>query len=121
MKLRLLLLILAAKLRRAAGRNRSFREFIRNKKARIVIRTAAGGEGRLFVFDAGKVSSRRGTGAAADAAMVWTDAGTGYRVMSSGDEEATIAALTERKLVIEGDYKQFLWFSAAVAKMSAPA
>ena len=121
MKLRLLLLILAAKLKRAARHNRPFREFVRNKKARVLIRTAGGGEGRLFVFDEGKVSSSRGADGAADVAMVWADAETGYRVMSCGDEEASIAALTERKLVIEGDYKQFMWFSAAVAKMAAPA
>jgi hypothetical protein len=54
----------------------------------------------------------------ADAALIWCDGNTAFSVLSSGDDEAIIAALTEKKLQAEGNYKEFMWFLTALSKLS---
>ncbi len=39
--------------------------------------------------------------------------------MTCKNEEASLAAMTEKKLVIDGNFKEFMWFSTALAKMMA--
>jgi hypothetical protein len=120
MKFKLLLLILLGKLKWAAMKNDAFREYIRNKKLKVAIKTRKADQGRVYVFDGGAISSIPGDRETSDVAMVWCDADTGFKVMSCGNDEASLAALTERKLVIEGNFKEFMWFSTALAKMMTP-
>jgi hypothetical protein len=114
MKFSLLLFILHFKLTRAAKTNASFKKFIKDKCLKFGIKTVDGSRGRLFVFNKGAVSSRACNPEAPDSAMVWVDAHTGFQVMASGNDEAAVAALTERKLLVEGDFKEFMWFSRAL-------
>ena len=119
MKFRLLLLVLYGKLKMAARMNRAFRDYIRNKRLRVAIRTAGEDLGRVYVFDQGTISSIPGTREQTDVALVWCDADTGFRVMTCKNEEASLAAMTEKKLVIDGSFREFMWFSTALAKMMA--
>jgi hypothetical protein len=119
MKFSLLLFLLSVKLSRASRKNPVFKEFIKGKSLKAMIKTADNRRGRLYIFDRGAVSSISGTGNDADCALVWSDPETAFKVMTSGDEEASLAALTERKLIIEGNYKDFAWFSRALSKMTA--
>jgi hypothetical protein len=119
MKFKLLLLILSGKLKKAARKNQAFKEYIRNKKLKVAIRTAKDGQGRVYLFNQGNISSISGTGEKTDVAMVWCDADTAFKVMSNSNEEASLAAMTEKKLVIDGNFKEFMWFSTALAKMMA--
>lgn len=57
MRFSLLLLILAGKLRKASRKSDLFRTYISTLKVRILIKTANGRRGRLFIFDRGTVSS----------------------------------------------------------------
>ncbi len=117
MKFKLLLLILYGKLKWAAKKNKAFRDYIKNKKLKVAIKTAVGDQGRIYVFNSGKVSSIPGTREKSDVAMVWRNADTGFRIMTSNNEEASLAALTERSLSIDGNFKEFMWFSKALEKM----
>lgn len=121
MKFRLLLFVLYRKLVKAASANDRFKKFIKDKKLKFVIKLQNGLQGRQFIFDNGKMSSTSNITEKYDAAMVWCDANTAFKVMSSGDEEASIEALTEQKLQIEGSFKEFMWFSRALDIMMGKA
>lgn len=118
MKFKLLLFILSVKLKIASKKNQSFRKYIKDKTLKAQIKTADNKYGRLYVFNQGQLTSIPGVHKA-DFAMVWSDSDTAFKVMTSGNEEASLAALTERKLVTEGNYKDFAWFSKALSKMTA--
>ena len=114
MKFQLLLFILYKKLARAAAGNDRFRNFIKNNQLKFNIKTSSGAQGRQFIFDNGKISSSSNINTGCDAAMVWCDGNTAFKVMASGNDEASVAALTEKKLVAEGSFKEFMWFSRAL-------
>ncbi len=116
MKFRFLLYLLSTKLRAAARKNGAFKKYIKNKTLRAVIKTADNKHGRLYIFEQGKISSAPGIHKAAFA-MVWSDPDTAFKVMTSGNEESSLAALTENKLTVEGSYKDFAWFSKALSLM----
>lgn len=120
MKFNLLLFLLSGKLKGAAKRNPVFKEYIHGKTLQALIKTADNKQGRLYLFQDGSVSSVPGAEHdGVDCAMVWSDPDTAIRVMTSGNDEAWLAALTERKLVAQGSYKDFAWFTRALSKMSA--
>lgn len=119
MKFKLLLLILGSKLKKAAKSNPVFKEYIKGKNVKVSMKTANGKQGRLFIVRDGKIASSARDFSNADAAFVWSDGNTAFNVMSSGDDEAIIAAMTEKKLQSEGNYKEFIWFLTALGKMSA--
>lgn len=75
MRFTLLLFILHQILKRASKKNIAFRNHIGSiHQVKIMIKTADGKRGRLFIFDQGKVLIRRGARHLYDAAIVWADA-----------------------------------------------
>lgn len=114
MKLTLLLFILYHKLKKAAKTNTAFKSYIGTMRVKICIKTADGKRGRLFVFDKGTVSSRRGGGHTADASLVWADPATGFSVMASGSDEASFMAAAHGKLKVEGMAYYIQWFTDGI-------
>lgn len=121
MKFKLLLFILLKKMQGAAKRNSVFKEFIKNKKLKVNIKTADNKNGRQYIFDQGTIYSRSGVRADSDVSMAWCDAATAFKTMSSPNEEAPVAALTQQHLVIEGSFKEFAWFSRSLDIMMGKA
>lgn len=121
MKFNLLLFILFVKLKKAAKKDARFKKFIKDKRLNFGIKTADGKRGRLYSFSHGQISTRSGFPQKTDSAMLWSDADTAFKVMASGNEEASVAALTEKKLQVEGDLKEFMWFSRALDIMMGKA
>jgi hypothetical protein len=117
MKFTLLLFILSQKLKKAAKNNTAFMNYIKGKNIRIVMKTA-GGQGKAFIIQNGSVRTSSRDLAKADAALIWCDGNTAFSVMSSGDDEAIISSMTEKKLQSEGNYKEFIWFLTALSKLS---
>ncbi len=117
MKFKILLFLLSATLKSASKKNHDFINYIRDRTLRAQIKTADNRQGRLYLFSGGTVSSIPGVHEA-DFAMVWSDPDTAFKVMTSGNEEASLAALTEEKLLVEGNYKDFAWFSRALSIMT---
>ena len=118
MKFTLLLFILYRKLKKASKKNPEFKEFIKNEKTKVLIKTADGKRARLYIFDNGEISSRRGDQKQFDVALVWSDADTAFKVMSSKDINKSMEALYEGKLRFEGDANQALWFTGATTFLS---
>jgi hypothetical protein len=114
MRLSLLLFILSLKLKKAAKRNKLFQNYIGTMQLRIMIKTANGKCGRLFIFDRGSVSSMSGPDQPFDAALIWSDPGTAFKVMISGSDEATFLAAADGKLKVEGMAYFIQWFNEAV-------
>lgn len=113
MKFTLLLFILYLKLKKASKKNPEFKEYIKNERIKVLIKTADGKRGRLFVFDNGKITSLTGDQKQFDVAMIWSDASAAFKIMASEDLNKSMEALFEGKLQFEGDDKQALWFTGA--------
>ena len=110
MKFTLLLFALGQILKIASKTNKAFRRYIRKTQARILIKTADGRRGRLFIFDKGKVSSMAGNQKTFDAALVFKDAAAGFKVLTSKQSDASFNAAAEGKLKIEGMSFFAQWF-----------
>jgi hypothetical protein len=114
MKLRLLLFILYQKLKKAAKKNAAYRSFLGNMQVKIMIKTADGKHGRLFIFDKGKLSTLTGGIHPYDAALVWSDSKTAFKVLSSGSDEQTFRAAADGKFKIDGMAAYVQWFTDGV-------
>jgi hypothetical protein len=115
MRFTLLLFILYQILKRAAKKKRVYKNYIGTRQpVRIMIKTADGKRGRLFVFDQGKISSRGGSKHAYDAAIVWSDAKTAFKVMLSMSDEASFLAAAEGKMKLDGMVFFAQWFNDGV-------
>jgi len=114
MKLRVLLFILYQKLKRAATKNPAYRSFLGRMQVKIMIKTADGKHGRLFIFDRGKLSTLTGGIHPYDAALVWSDSGTAFKVLSSRSDEQTFLAAAAGKLKIDGMAAYVQWFTDGV-------
>ena len=114
MKLRLLLFILYQKLKKAATKNAAYRSFLGGMQVKIMIKTADGKHGRLFIFDRGKLSTLTGGVHPYDAALVWSDSNTAFKVMSSGSDEQTFLAAANGNLKIDGMAAYIQWFNDGV-------
>jgi hypothetical protein len=115
MRFSLLLLILYQKLRKASKKNAAFRKHVSTMRAKILIKTADGNRGRLFIFDKGRISSLRGGNHRVfDVALIWSDPRTAFRVMASGSDEESFKAAAHGKLKVEGMAVFAQWFTEAV-------
>ena len=110
MKFSLLLFALSQILKIASYTNSKFKKYISKAGARVLIKTADGQYGRLFVFDKGKVSSFPGDQKNFDVALVWQDADTGFSVMTNKSPDASFNAAAEGKLRVEGMSVYAQWF-----------
>lgn len=114
MKFTFLLFILYLKLKKAAKKDPKFQEYIKKEKTRVLIKTAGGKRGRMFIFDNGKFSSVPGGDQKQfDVALVWKDADTAFKVMASADLNQSMEASYDGRVVFEGDALQALWFTGA--------
>ena len=111
MRLWLLLLALSVKLRIDARRNQAFKNYLGTTRVRFLIKTADGKWGRLFIFDNGAISSRPGAHHECDAALVWSDPASAFRVMLALSEEAAFQAAAEGKMKVEGMAYYVQWFN----------
>ncbi len=114
MKFSLLLFILFRKLKKASKSNGEYRKHIGTVQLKILIKTADGKRGKLFIFDRGNLTSKAGGNHPFDAALVWADPGTAFRVMASGSDEQSFNAAAQGKLKIEGMAYYIQWFTDGI-------
>jgi hypothetical protein len=114
MPLSMLLYVLYLKLWWASRNNPVFKSYIGTIRLRVLIKTADGKRGRLFVFDRGKLTSKSGANHACDAALVFTDVFTALKVMISGSDRATFKAAAKGKVKVEGMAFYIQWFNDGV-------
>ncbi len=115
MKFKLLLFILDKKLKAAAKSNPDYKKHLGLMQIKVLIKTADSKIGRLFIFDRGSYSSVSSTDAKADVALIWADAATAFRVMTSKNSDAdTFQAAAEEKVCIQGMVPYLQWFTNGV-------
>ena len=114
------LYVLHIKLILAARSNERFRAFIKNKELKVTVKTSDEARGRQYLFNKGRVSSIGDVHVAFDTAMVWCDADTAFKAMSSTDDEVSLAALTELKLVVEGNCPTGHWGWKNMPRLANP-
>lgn len=117
MRFSALLFVLAGLLKFASRFNREFQRFIRPARVRILIKTADNRRGRLFVFDRGKVSTRRDVHADHDAALVFSDASAGFSVLTDKRPSASFDAAADGQLRVEGMSVYAQWFEQAMGRV----
>lgn len=110
MRLTVLLFALGQILKIASMGSKKFKGYIRKADVRILIRTEGGKHARLFRFEKGKVSSHGGNHETFDVALTFTDAATGFAVLTSKKKDASFNAAADGKLKIEGMGFYAQWF-----------
>ena len=103
-----------SKAEKGRDENAAYRSFLGGMQVKIMIKTADGKHGRLFIFDRGNLSTLTGGVHPYDAALVWSDSDTAFKVMSSGSDEQTFLAATKGKLKIDGMAAYIQWFNDGV-------
>ena len=84
-------------------------------QVKIMIKTADGKRGRLFIFDEGNgADSKSGANHPYDAAIVWSDAKTGFKVMASKSDEEQFKAAAAGKMKLDGMAFFAQWFNDGV-------
>ena len=117
MRFSFLLFIIKTKMGAALVRKQGFREKAAEKDFTIQIMTADSKRGRWFKFEGGKITSSRGIHSSPDVSLVWSDASTGFNVMASGSNKATMAALQDGRLKLEGNGELAMHFTGVVKAM----
>jgi len=114
MKFSALLFVLYNILKIASYTNAAFKKYIGKASVRILIKTEDGERARMFIFDKGKLSSLPGDQKKFDAALVFRDAETGFKVLSSKKKDASFNAAAEGKLKVLGMSVYAQWFEDGV-------
>ncbi len=115
MRFTLLLFALSKILIRASKKNIAYRNYIGSiHQLKILIKTADGKFGRLFIFDQGKVLTKGGAHHSYDAAIIWADAATGFKVMASKSDAEQFRAAAEGKMKLDGNAFFAQWFNDGV-------
>lgn len=115
MRFSMLLFVLYQILKRAARKNEAFKKYMGSiHSVKIMIKTADGKRGRLFIFDQGKVLTKSGANHDCDAAIVWADAKTGFQVMASQSDAKQFEAAAAGKMKLDGMAYFAQWFNDGV-------
>ncbi len=113
MKFSLLLFALGQILKIANLFHGRFKRHIRKTKARILIKTSDGNRGRIFVFNKGCFSSSTRDLEEYDAALVFRNADSGFRVLTDKKKDAAFSAAARGDLTVEGMSFWAQWFEDA--------
>ncbi len=119
MKLSVLLFGLSLKMKMANKRNPLFQHRLSRRTGSILIRTADSSAGRLFVFSKGHIFTQSQTSGSADVQMVWKDADTAFKTMTSNDPQALFRALDNGDVEMLGDLSVAQWFSLLIKAMKS--
>jgi hypothetical protein len=115
MRFTALLLIVYLILKWASKTNKAYRNYISTiHDVKIMIKTANGKRGRVFIFDQGKVRSRGGAKHPYNAAIIWADAKTGFKVMASQSDEEQFKAAAAGKMKLDGMAFFAQWFNDGI-------
>jgi 3-hydroxyisobutyrate dehydrogenase-like beta-hydroxyacid dehydrogenase len=114
MKLTFLLYALLLKLRNASRHNQLLRTRLQARTGSVWIQTDDHRVGRLFVFSKGQIFTKSGGQGEADVKMIWKDADTAFKAMTSSDPQAVPRALELGNLCLVGDKTVAQWFGSLI-------
>lgn len=124
MLFKLTLWLIGLRIGRLSKRNRSFRYAIREKQVVLQFALQGGKPVRYYEFDRGAFTSKsgwhekhelartRGNLGERIAVFCFESAGSAMKLLMQGmkDDTVMLAAIREKKLIVEGDFTLFLWF-----------
>lgn len=119
MKLSALLYGLSLILKISVFRFSEFKDHLKKKNFTGVIKTEDGKAARYYTFAGGRVKSKSGSPSDADFTMVWKDAESAFKVMSSGNQVAFMKAISDGTVKTEGDPTLAVWFLLSLEKMAS--
>lgn len=67
--------------------------------------------GRYYILKGGNFKSKRGIHPNPEFSWVFSDAKSGFYILSSGKEEVMAAAMAEGKIRFDGDFNRGVWFN----------
>lgn len=97
-------------MRFTAWRHQSFKTRLNERDFTMTIKTRDGSRSRSFAARGGVVSSTNGVPDASDFALVWSDAGAGFRYLTAMKLGALMKAVKNGSLKLEGDAAALTWF-----------
>jgi|YelNatPaOPRAMG01_1025707.scaffolds.fasta_scaffold26027_3 hypothetical protein len=109
---KLLLYGIAILLKYASRNNIAFRKYVGNINLSIAIKTQDN-KGRTFIFKNGRVTSSSNL-KHYDAALVFSDSKTAFKVLKAGKQDAVFEAAAKGKLYIEGMAIYIQWFNDVI-------
>jgi len=121
MKFSFILWVLGKKLSSKSKKDPSFKTHVKEKNFKLLIKTEDGKRARSYTFSDGDVISQKGDAPDAAVTLVWADASIAAATMTSKDPNASMTALQEGKLKIEGDAGLALWFTGTVKLLTGKA
>lgn len=112
MAFRLVLWLLALRLRWLGKRNAEVRERLAKQSLVLQWRTRSGKPARWFYFNATGVSSGRGLHSAPKTTLNFKDAGYAFRILreASKNQMAFMQGMQAGDIKVEGDAAGFMWF-----------
>lgn len=112
MRFRLVLLILAWRLRWLSRRDENFRKQLENRNVVMQWRTKAGAPARWFHFQPGGVTSGSGLHSAPTVSLAFEDAGYAFDTLQKAgkNQMAFMEGMQQGKIKIEGDPGGLMWF-----------
>lgn len=112
MAFRLVLWLLALRLRWLGKRNEEVRERLAKQSLVLQWRTQSGKPARWFYFSAAGVSSRRGLHTAPKTTLNFKDAGYAFRILreASKNQMAFMQGMQAGDIKVEGDAAGLMWF-----------
>lgn len=104
----------------ASSDNEEFKALLADKKVTIEFASDESDVARYYQFDNGQFSQHKGHADDATLTIKFKDSMTGVKLLTQGSLPAFMTAVQEKKLSIEGDYSQLMWFNK-LAKHIVPA
>ncbi len=117
MKFSFLLYMLNRKLKGAAKKSADFKKRLAEQNFTLQVKTEDEKRGRYFTFENGNVASKGSIIEGAQISLIWSDADTGFKTMTAKDSNASIKALQDGKLKLDGDANLALWFTETIKQM----
>lgn len=113
MKLSFLMAVLFRIFQVSAFISPPFRRKVREKEVRLVMKSADNKVSRTFLFERGKIRSKRGEIPDSGCRLIWKRPGVGAKIMveiASGRPKAIEGAIIRGHLMLEGDAVSIKWF-----------
>jgi len=116
-----LLAVIGYRLSMLAGSdNTDVQALLTDKKVTIEFISEESGVARSYSFDNGKFSQQSGETENADLTVKFKDSMTGVKLLTQGSLPAFMTAVQDKKLSIDGDYSQLMWFNKLAKHIVPP-
>ena len=100
--------------------NRDFKNQLNKKDVTLIMKSKDETRARTFIFEKGRVRSKRGQSPRADGLLIWATVKDGADIMTQiamGRPKVIASAVSNKQLLLEGDAGGITWFVETLNKM----